>query len=129
MTKKSEKAVDPTKPTGTGNTLFINYDLDDGVKAQLRGWRKTYDARVLDLITDAIAAGYSVSIKQDTFNKCVAAYLFCRDEKNANSGFALTGRGSTGASALMGMLFRHFCVFEQEWPTHNHPVGTSDDVD
>jgi hypothetical protein len=109
--------------------LFINYDIDTAEKKKLIEWRVKYDEQVFDLLNDLAEKKYQISVKYDAFNECIGAFLICKDEKSENNGFILTGRGSTAQNALMGVLYRHYAVFEEAWPTHNHGRGATDDID
>jgi hypothetical protein len=121
------KPVDDTAPTGKNGTLFINYDLDDNMRKQFKVWREAHINDLEEMLNNAVDAGYQVSLKKDTYNDCMGAFLIAKDTKTENDGFILTGRGSTVIGALFGVFFRHYTVFETVWPTHNRRTSSLDD--
>lgn len=124
---RTRKPVDDTVPTGKNGTLFINYDLDDATRKQFKVWRDKYLETLPDMLDRVVEAGYQVSLKRDAYNDCMGAFLIAKETKTENDGFILTGRGSSTVSALMGVFFRHYAIFEQVWPVHNHRSGALDD--
>ena len=124
---RNAKPKDETQPTGRGDVLFINYDLDEASKGKFRKWRELHEKDVPDMLQSLIDGNYQVSIKPDTFNDCVGAFIICKDAKSENAGYILTGRGLNAFGALMGVLYRHFAVFEGQWPVHNHRAALLDD--
>lgn len=126
---RPKKPVDDTQPTGANGMLFINYDLSDADRANLRKWKQSNADRLEDMINNAIDAGYQVSIKKDTFNECIGAFLIAKDTKSENNGFILCGRSQSAIGALFGVFYRHYAVFEAQWPTHNHRANPLDDTE
>ena len=124
---RARKPVDETKPTGANGVLFINYDLDDSAKAAFKKWRELHADDLVDMMNGALEKGYQISIKEDTFNDCIGAYLIAKGTKTENDGFILCGRSSSAVGALFGVLYRHYAVFDEQWPVHNHRANTLDD--
>jgi hypothetical protein len=128
MTKK-RTVPDETEPKGSNGILFINYDLADDVKKQFKVWVGKNTDRLEDMMNSVVEAGYQVSVKTDTFNDCIGAYLIAKGTKTENDGYILCGRSRTATGALFGLFFRHFVVFEQMWPVHNHRANPIDDFE
>ena len=127
MATKSRKPVDEFKPRGVGDVLFINVDLDKNQRQALREWSKSYGPQTFEMIDRLLEAGYNLSLKRDTYNEAFSAFLTAPKKDNANSGFILTSRASGSMNALMGLLFRHYVLFEEDWPEYNRPKAAFDD--
>jgi hypothetical protein len=114
-------------PTNLPQVEFINYDLTKEDKAKLHEWRATRDFSLEMLIDTIVDSSYNLSVKFDAYNHCFGAFLTPRLPDTANAGYILTGRGSTACAAITGVLFRHFVLFEGEWPTDLVRRGGIDD--
>lgn len=126
---RSKKPVDDTQPTGANGILFINYDLSDADRVNLKKWKATNEDRLEDMINNAIDGGFQISLKRDTFNDCIGAYLIAKETKTENDGYILCGRSSTAIGALFGVFYRHYAVFEGVWPVNNRRANPLDDID
>lgn len=107
--------------------FFVNYDLRAEEKKALKKVMDDEPEKVFEWLEKAIDSGYSVTLKPDEYNQCVGCYMRHLDEKHANSGLILTGRGKTAFSALAGALFRDGVLFQGEWPKHRDRKGETDD--
>jgi hypothetical protein len=107
---------------------FVNYDLTDDDKGKFKTWSETYAERIGELLNNACDAGYRITIKRDTYHDCFAAWLQTDDEKSGNYGYILSGRSRSGTMALFGVLFRHYVLFETDWPVETaRRAGMDDD--
>lgn len=112
------------------DVYFVNYDLRKEEKTKFKKWVAAESANLDNMLIRVAEGDYQVSMKYDEYNSCYASFMSPRGEKaKVNEGLILTGRGSTPLMALMGVLFRHFVLFEGEWSTHKSSKGSVDDVD
>lgn len=118
------------KPTVNGNSQvqFLNYDLPDNERKAFKIWASDASLDLIGLIEKLLDDGYGLSVKWDDYNDCAGAFIQCKKPDNANFGWILTGRGKTAFSAISGVLYRHYVLFEQAWPTDNfRRQGLDDD--
>lgn len=102
---------------GRKEIQFVNYDFTPEEKVTFKAWRKTADKDVWDAMVRLNESGYSMSCKYDLRGECFAAFITCVKEESPNFGWVLPGRGSTPLSAVMGAMFRHWQLFDEQWPT------------
>jgi hypothetical protein len=96
------------------DTKFIQYELSKEEKATCKSWVTTLEE--LDtLYLRFCESGYSMSAKWDDYSASFAAFGQTRDQKHANYGYMLTGRGSTPLKAMKQMLFKHYMIFDEMW--------------
>lgn len=112
---KRKPRKDVARP-GFERAQFINYDLSKADREGFKQFREQHADEIGVFIDNLLDAGYSVSIKRDTYNECYAAYLQTSDPKSQNHGYILTGRSRSGAMAFLSLVFRHFVLFEGQWP-------------
>lgn len=124
---KNRKSKQVRAENGYKRSEFINYDLTKDDKARFKAWVSGSTFDPWDLIDKLIEGGYSLSIKPDSYHDCCAAYIQPTSEGNPNSGYILSGRAGCGSMAVLGALFRHLVIFEQEWPTDTVRRGGLDD--
>jgi len=106
---------------------FVNYDLTEDDKSKFKTWATSYSERLGELLDNITNAGYRVTIKHDTYHDCFAAWIQTDDEKSGNYGFILSGRSRSGTMALFGVLFRHYVLFETDWPVETVRRNGMDD--
>lgn len=107
---------------------FVNYDLTDDDKSQFKTWAETNAQRLGELLDNLTDAGYRITIKRDTYHDCFSAWLQTDDEKSGNYGFILSGRSRSATMALFGVCFRHYRLFETDWPVETvRRAGMDDD--
>lgn len=107
---------------------FINHTFSDSDKRAFKEWSVAAAKNIADALDKLVDDGYSLSLKFDTYNDCYGAFIQTRDEKSGNYGYILSGRGRSGTSAVLGVLYRHYVLFEGEWPTDTvRHAGTDDD--
>jgi len=112
---------------GFKQSQFINHSFTEGDKSQFKTWVSTSADEIWDLVDKALEGGYSLSIKHDTYHDCEACFLQTNDEKNQNFGFILTGRSRSGAVAVAAVLYRHYVLFEEQWPIEGVHRSSLDD--
>lgn len=119
-----------SKRNNQPDVFFVNYDLRKEEKAKFKKWVTAEMPRLDEMLIGLSEGEYQLSVRFDDYNGCHAAFLSPRGEKaKVNEGLILTGRGSSPLMAIMGVLYRHFVLFEGEWGTHRSAKGTVDDVD
>lgn len=96
---------------------FINHGFTDGDKAEFKLWAAKFLAQLGDLLDKIVDDGYTVSVKPDSYSGGVAAFLSTTDETSPNHGFILSGRSRSSAMAVLAVLYRHYVLFEGDWPT------------
>lgn len=101
---------------GRPNT-FVNYEMSEGEKKAFKAWLKDKGTdELVELINQAIEGGYNLSVKYDAYNESIAAFLTGIATNEKNKALILAGRGRTPFTAMMNTLYRHFVLFEQQWP-------------
>lgn len=103
-----------TKNANQSKVEWIDVQLSDKQKQQMKADMPDNDAVVLG-IEALVEKGYSVSVRYDEWNSCVAAYITPSADDAQNKGKILSGRGRSAASALRGAIFRHFTVLKGVW--------------
>lgn len=93
---------------------FVRYELTNAEKERCKLWCTTFD-ELDDALSNIVSAGYRVSTKWDDYGNCYGCFVQTYDEKDANFGCILTGRGSTAAKAVKQALFKHFVIFDLLW--------------
>ncbi len=113
---KNRKSKQQRSETSFKPAQFINHALTEGDKAQFKRWASEFLARVSELLDKLVDDGYSVSVKPDAYTGGTAAFLSTTDEKSKNFGYVLSGRASSSSMALLAVLYRHYVLFEGDWP-------------
>lgn len=124
---KNRKAKQPNSAAQFKRAEFINYDLDASDKVRFKEWLGSKTFGFGDTIDKLLESGYTLSVKPDSYHSCVAAYIQPLHEDNPNFGFILSGRSGSGTMAVCGALFRHYVLFEEQWPTDTARRGGLDD--
>ena len=120
--KKQEKT-----DNGFKKAEFINHTFTSDDKARYKRWAEENKGSIGDILDRLLDDGYSVSLKYDSYTEAIACFIQNRDEKNVNAGFILTGRSRSGSMALLAAVYRHYVVFEQEWPVRESRSNGMDD--
>lgn len=119
-----------SKRNNSPDVYFVNYDLRKEEKAKFKKWVTSEGQKLDEMLLRLCEGEYQLSIKYDDYNTCYAAFISPRGDKaKINEGLILTGRGSSPLMAIMGVLFRHYVLFEGEWSSHKSNKGSVDDVD
>lgn len=114
---KNRKNNKPTPKAEFKSAVFINHAFTADDKARFKEWAGTNIGELWGIIDRVCDDGFKVTVKEDTYNQCYSAFLQASDEKNALYGYILTGRSRSASMALLAVLFRHYVVFEADWPT------------
>jgi hypothetical protein len=99
-----------------GDVRFVNYELPKDERAKFKKWAHEQLDQFWPMLDKLLDGGYALSVKHDDFNDCISAFLLPQGDEHAHKGFVLSGRGSSAVGAAMGVLFRHFIIFEEHWP-------------
>lgn len=108
-TNKRPPAVPPPfKPAE-----FVNVQLDQAQRDSIKANVWTIDS-LDNALNDLLADGYKITLRYDERNDCFAAWLIA-PTKSENSGYILSGRGSTPHKALKQAAYIHYAVLEKMW--------------
>jgi len=111
----------------TADSEFINLELDKEQTGEYRQWREDL-VNVLDILTEEVEGGYKFSIKYDDYSSSVACFMLPVDG-GENSGFILTGRGSTAWRAVSEVLYKHREITGGNWINGRRGPRGLDDPD
>lgn len=111
--RKQTKREKPEFKPGT----FINYTLTDGDRGRFREWAASPGNDIGALLDRIVDDGYQLTVRYDDFSGTCAAFISPRMSSSGNDGFILSGRARSGSAAALGALFRHYALFEGDWPT------------
>jgi len=93
---------------------FVQYELDNAQKAELKSINATAD-QIFDDILSAIVDGYKFGVKFDDYSQSYAVFMQSVEPGSINGGFILTGRGSTPLKAFKQVLYKHTVCLDREW--------------
>lgn len=110
MNKSSNKSP----KSGFEPAQFINVPLSPEQKAEIKAWLNSLE-ELDDALLKTCDSGYKVTIRYDDRNECFAAWIAPIDPGHANSGFILSGRGSTPLKAFKQAYYIHAHLFEGDW--------------
>jgi len=117
MTKGKASPERYAELNGGRPVTFVNYDMPDGEKKQYKKWLgEQSEVTLLELVARLLESGYAISIKHDDYNDCEATYITTSQEGNPNKALILSGRGRSVVTALANSLFKHFILFDAQWP-------------
>ena len=114
------------KPAFT-QAQFINHYFTDDDKSKFKAWATSVAASLWELIDKLTDDGYSLTVKFDSYTDAYACFIQTRDEKSSNYGYILTGRSRSGSMAIFAALYRHYVLFEADWPSETVRKGGMDD--
>lgn len=113
-------------PSKTPDIVWVNYDLTKQDKERLKKYfadqENEYAAAEACINTE-----HKISVGWDARAGAFAAYAYPTPSNSLNKGMALSARGSTIRSALRGLLFRHFVIFEGNWRVLNSGPALDDE--
>jgi len=69
------------------------------------------------MVEKSIEDGYDLTLKHDNYSGAEAAFMKQHDAGKANSGYILSSRASNMTAAIQALFFRHYVLFEADWPT------------
>lgn len=120
--KQRESAKPSFKPAE-----FINHTFSVDDKARFKAYVAEHGEEIWELVDRLLESGYSIAIKPDPYNEAYAAYLQTSNDEDDNHGFILSGRSRSGFMALWAVVYRHYCLFEGQWPTEGSRRTHMDD--
>jgi len=127
VAKTSAKTPIKSSENGVRDVQFVNYELPDEERRRFKAWLHENAGEIYTFLDKLIDDGYGFSCKWDEYGDCAAAFIQCKKDGNPNKGWLLTGRGSTALSAIGGVLYRHYVLFEGVWPIEQNRRGVLDD--
>lgn len=104
---------------------FLQRELTSDEQKACKAWEAFVD-RADDMLAAWLDAGGKVSARYDEFNRSYACWLIPSDGDTGKAGLILSGRGSTPMKALKQAFFKHYVVFEEEWPAEIDTRGPID---
>lgn len=114
MATKDKK---PSTVNGFTQSKFINYSLTDAQKKEIKAWSPTQE-ELDDLLNTLVEGDYKVTFSYDDYNECHSCAIVPKGEKHVNTGYILTGKGSTPFKALKQVSWIHFKVLDGAWFEH-----------
>jgi hypothetical protein len=96
---------------------FINHSFNEAVKGEFKKWAATTLPLLGDVIDKLLDDGYKLSAKYDSYSDAYACFIQATSPDNRNTGFILTGRSRSGSMAILAAVYRHYVLFEGDWPT------------
>jgi len=120
--------VETNKPAFTREVSFVNYDLTAEDKVAFKAWaHENAGMPMFELMMNALEKGFNLSCKWSDFEGCHTAFLIATPKVKELNGWLLSGRGSTPFGAIAGCLFRHFVLFDEDWPIREDMKRARDD--
>lgn len=87
---------------------FVNIGLEKEHRKAIKALAKGLTGEdVVNKICEYLDDGYRVSFSPDIANQAIVITMTCKDEDNANSGFAFSQRHSDPIVAFAAMVFCH----------------------
>jgi hypothetical protein len=96
---------------------FVQLELTDEQAKQLKATQVSAD-EIFAQMEKMIDDGYKFTIKYDAYGDCAGVWCQAATDECANSGYILTGRGSSALKALKQLLYKHFVLLEGSWAAH-----------
>jgi hypothetical protein len=96
---------------------FVRYELSKEQVADLKIRFADGQLDLDDTLNNAVEQGYRITLKYDTYSKSPACFLQQVDDDGDNAGMILSGRGRTARSAIIEAMYKHFIVFDGQWPS------------
>jgi len=96
---------------------FVNYELSVEQKNALKKREFPFESIDSELVR-MNEAGYRVSFAVDTYSGGHACFISCSGSDNPNAGWVLSGRGSSPIKAFKQALYKHYDLFDGDWPKH-----------
>jgi hypothetical protein len=103
------------------NAQFVQLELTEEQSKELKATIVTGDG-ILEQMEKMIDDGYKFTIKYDSYGDCIGAWCQPTDEGSANSGYILTGRGTSASKAVKQLLYKHHVLLQGDWGTHARPA-------
>lgn len=110
----------PTKQSKTpthgsdGWKGFVNVEVPENQKDFVRSLREKPDI-LWTVILDLVEAGYKMSVTCDMKYSLYNLSLTCKNDKDVNNGYTLSGRGGSLVGAMASFVYKHQNILEGVW--------------
>lgn len=100
---------------------FVKYRMTD---EEIKDAQNTVDGLqdVLEIIAQFCDLGYKFSASHDDYGGGTQCFLTPSKTDNPNYGWTLSARGPSLVSAFAVLVYKHFTLFNQEWPKDSAPA-------
>jgi hypothetical protein len=123
----------PSNPRGAPRNqgfklaIFVDPQLDALQRAELK--KAPFSAELADSeLTRVFEQNYKLTLKFDERSQAYTAWLLPEGEKHKNSGYILSGRGSTPLKAVKQVLFKNAVFFpDGDWSQGGKLTGDTID--
>jgi len=124
---KNRKSNHATGGKSLPQAQFINHNFTPDDKAKFKEWAASSMAQLGDIIDRLTDDGYRITLKPDDYTGAYACFLQAISPDSDNAGFILTGRSHSSSMALLAAVYRHYVLFEGDWPTDTVYKSRMDD--
>lgn len=121
MANKSKTSPKNTKRPDYWST-FVPGDMSDAQKADCKVW-EMWEIRSDEILTSLCEAGYKISVKLGGRGDGYTCIVAPADPDHQDSGWMLSGRGSTPLKAIKQACYRHFVLYDGVWPKYDVNAG------
>ena len=102
------------RPAGDGWRGFVNLDLSDKQKAEVKKLFDKYGDAWTHIL-GRVSEGYKLTISYDDPHTTWNVSLTCRELADSNMGLTLTGRGGSCQAACISLWYKDEKVFHGVW--------------
>jgi len=93
---------------------FVNVEIPEAQKDQVKSLRNKPD-ELWRVILDLVENGYKMSVTCDQKYSLYNLSLTCKNPKDVNNGYTLSGRGGTLLGAMASFVYKHATILEGAW--------------
>lgn len=108
-------------------SVFINHTFSEDDKRSFKTWAAEHGEEFWLMCDKLMDDGYSLSVKPDAYSGGYASYITPVSSKGPNNGFILSGRSRSSQMAVLAVLYRHYVLFEGDWPGEAQNRSVLDD--
>lgn len=101
---------------------WINWSLSNEQKQTLKAWVPTVE-EIDDWEIKLIQSNHKITTSYDKYGDCYTTSVVPTEDNTINSGFILTGKGSTPLKSLKQAVYIHFTIFEGDWSSYSTATG------
>lgn len=116
------RPIKAAEKTGGFEITFINFELTERHKSELRDFAASGEISWSDLDTVALA-GYSVKIGQPRDGQGYTCTFTDTSPTSAFKGYALSGRGATPFNAFASCYYKHQYALSGDWSNATLPTA------
>lgn len=113
ISKPAEKSK---KFSGFNNAKFINRELTKE-EAQICKAQPFTPETLVTMLDRLLDDRYKVTFSFDNYHNCFTSALVPVGDDHDHTGYILTGKGSCAEKAFKQVLFIHFELFHEQWPS------------